>query len=284
MLTNNKHHVIFEFCYFFVAEREKNMKNKHIAVNSEMRKRIKEEMKRNGQKNADIAEYLRMEPPSFSRILNGRSSLAQEYLKMLVELWDVRSNYLLCIDNFRTDDEIYRRKGEKRTAKTNAVRELLKVIGYETEEVELLVIKPLEMAKLENIDEELAFIEPHIISDKKLWDYVKKKVYIIRDDLPLPLEPCQNTEFCFEVSGVIEKLDENCIEYLEYEIVQYIGFYSRITENGSLVGYIGSAHSFYDVITDTVESMFKSLLKASTFKIKKNHPFYTVPDNTLTFN
>lgn len=258
------------------------MKNEHVSVNSEMKKRIKDEMRRNGQKNTDIAEYLRMEPGSFSRILNGRAPLAQEYLKMLVELWDVRSNYLMCIDNYRTDDEIFKRRGEKRTAKTNAARELLKVIGFEIEEVELLVINPVEIANMEYIDEELAYLEPHIIHDKNLWETVKKKAYSIRDGERF--EIYRNLEFCFEVSDVIKKIDEGCIEYLEYEISDYVGFYSRITENGSLVGYIRNTNSLYSVITDTVESMVKSLLKSNTFEITKNLSIFTAPDNPPLFS
>ena len=263
------------------------MKKERIHVTSEIRARIKEEMKKNGLKNETVAEYLRIEPGTYSRIINDKIAMTSEHLQGLLKLFGVRENYLLCIDNYRTESDIYETKENQLTEEHRAMIRLLETFGYSFETVELLEITARDLAGFKDMDKELDFIADHVIgcSPSDLINVLNNETIN---------SPVHNV---FEMSGgLIEKYlyphdrtnrkakvltfkkgsfkvypdEEGCY----YESVFYISFHVKITKNGELLGYVKDLSDYMNVLNNSTKTLFSSLLEMDKNKYTDYRKIY----------
>lgn len=261
------------------------MKNKHVNVTPEMRDRLKAEMKRSKRinTNAKIAELLDLTTTQISRILTGRSSCALEYIERLAEEWEVRTDYLLCKDDYRTIWDIYEVMDDQLSKKNKAVLNLLDLYGYRFEIVELLKITSGDIARLKDANEELRFIK----------DYVKEEnKENIEVEIKRPHRRSDNSSYrIFELTGgilkkylwrsnvdpakckVIKVADHHAIKILPddkgvyHEIIGYVDFWTKITLNGELIGYVKHIDDYLGVLSENTNTLFNSMLKADRFKM-----------------
>ena len=268
------------------------MKKEHVNVKQKMTNRISAEMKRNKQTNEMIAERLDITPEHFSRLRNGKHKLTRDKAEILASMWGVMPDYVLGFSDCRTYEDYHLIDSAGEIALYKAVTDLLKIMGYEIDIVELLVITPGEIAAMYNPDEEIKAIEPYIIEPGELWPFVKKSAYNARRN-----EVAQYSEsvFCFEISdGYIEKEEANIdqcdsltdpIEDIIYntEIGDYINFYARITKDGELIGYAEHYRQFFKIISKNAASLFGTLLSAYSMEIVKNKDININPDSDLPF-
>lgn len=99
--------------------------------------RFKTEADRNGQYDYQVAEYLNIAPQTYSRFVRGEYPIRNEYVEKLADLWGVRKDYLLCVDDIRTNEEYYDNHYERLSKRQRVIWEALPVYGYEFEYVDL---------------------------------------------------------------------------------------------------------------------------------------------------
>lgn len=249
------------------------MKNERIHVTSEMSKRFKQEMRDHGQKGYDIAKHLCVEPGTYSRYLTGKIDLYPETLQKLSDLWGVRKNYLLCKDDIRTNGSFYSQKIADKAARDIAIMNLLKASGYNIELVELLAISPRDISEFYDMTVETEFIEPYIIGNNDLWEFVKRTARDLKAD---KLAPFSDSKFCFELSkGFIKNQIEDIKEdpetgaYPFYDIFDYVDDYARITENSALIGYVRDYRKIFNLMSKTAVSLFTAWLESYRMDIAK---------------
>ena len=256
------------------------MENKHFDVTPEIKKRIRTEMKKNEltKTNESLAYFLDLSSTQVSRILNGQSSCSSEYLDKLAKLWEVRKDYLLCNDDYRTDDDIYAIKGKKLSEKNKAVRQLLELSGYKFEMVELLSITSGDIVRLKDMDGELNFIKEYLEENSKtnielifrqlakrkanasthhifqLRGGLLKKYLFNRGADPQKYRTIQTDAGWFKILP-----DENGVCH---EIIGFISFWTRITRNNELIGYVKYLDNYLGILSENTNTLFASMLKA----------------------
>ena len=277
------------------------MKNNDKNVKPLMTYRINAEQKRLDLTNDTIAEKLGISSEHYSRLKNGngKKGFSKDKLEILCDLFGVRQNYILGIDSVRRDSEFLRDiKSDKEIEQYAAVISFMKVLGYEIEIVELLVISPLIISTFDgNVDTELDYIDPYIANNKDLWNFVKNTAHTLHKN-KAELTAFPETLFCFELSGDpfahIQELDilpdyDEDYDYDEdenydfCEIMKYVGYYARITKNGVLVGYVSEYRKIFDIIKESAKSMFETWLKVYRAEIIKNIDVNLDPNNDLPF-
>lgn len=261
------------------------MRNKHIDVTPEMRDRIKAEMKRNKQANtnAEIATILNLTPTQISRILSGKSSCDLDYIKRLAKIWGVRTDYLLCKDDYRTEWDIYEIRREQLSEKNKAVVNLLELYGYEFEMVELLKITSADIARLKDANEELRFIKDYVEGNGKTDIEVVFKRFV-------HLKSATNAYHMFELSGgllkkylcrssadlkkcKVIKVANRSLKLLPddkgvyHEIIGYVDFWTKITLNDELIGYVKNVDDYLGVLSENTNALFSSMVKADRAKM-----------------
>lgn len=287
------------------------MKDKRPTIKQRISDRISEEMKRNKQTNEVIAEQLGICPEHFSRLRSGKYKLSKDKAEKLALMWDVTPDYVLGISDCRTFEEAFQKDSSEEIAKYKAVTDLLKIMGYGIDIVELLVITPGEIAAMQDPDKEIKAIEPFIIETGELWPVVKKSAYNAWHG---QIAQYSETVFCFEVSNgyideweeheaqrekkTIEYIDklkehethcESLIDYIEEiidntEIGDYIDFYARITKDGRLIGYSKDYRSLFKIISKNAASLFGTLLSVYSNEIVKNKDINLNPSTDLPFS
>ena len=238
------------------------MESRQIPISAEMKQRIKKEMAIHGQKNRDIADYLCMQPQSFSRIICGRALCAYEYLQRLANLWGIRENYLLCKDNIRTDNEFLIKIGSERTEKNMAISNLLKAYGYNIETVYLLAVSALDLSTLYFMDDELSFISQHIVSNTELWESITERAHVMKNNRECDKELFDDEKYYFEISdALVEKIKAEEDVLLDTDILEYVDVLTRIRKDGTLVGYIEKENSILKMMSDNAAQLFDSVIK-----------------------
>lgn len=261
------------------------MRNKHVDVTPEMRDRIRSEMKRNKQTNINekIGELLNLTSTQVSRILNGKSSCALEYIEKLAKIWGVRTDYLLCEDDYRTEWDIYEVRDKQLSEKNKAVVNLLELYGYRFEMAELLKITSADIARLKDANEELLFIKNYVKGNGKTDIEVEfKKIPHRRSDT--------SSYHIYELTGGILKkylcrsgtdlkkckvieVADHTLKILPddkgvyHEIIGYVDFWTKITLNGELIGYVKYIDDYLGVLSENTNTLFNSMLKADRFKM-----------------
>lgn len=287
------------------------MKNKRPTIKQRISNRISEEMKRNKQTNEMIAEQLDISPEHFSRLRSGKYKLSKDKAEKLALMWDVTPDYILGVSDFRTFADALQKNSIEEIETYKAVTDLLKIMGYGIDIVELLVITPGEIAAMQDPDKEIKAVEPFIIETGELWPLVKKSAYNAWHG---QIAQYSDTVFCFEVSnGSIDKWEEHkaqrekisieyinkleeheahcdsLIDYIEElidntEIGDYIDFYARITKDGRLIGYSREYGSLFKIISKNAASLFGTLLSVYSNEIIKNKDINLNPSTDLPFS
>ena len=245
------------------------MKNKHYVVTSEMKKRIKNEMKRNGEKNTNISELLSIEPQSFSRILNGNSRLADDYLSDLCKHWGVRKEYLLCNDSVRTENDMFDKEVDEQYDRNKKLIDFLSTIGYEFERVYMLIISPadiIEHGKYYNIDDLCKVLLPYVQDTAQNielfidrarnmaaidYGYHEKHWFNVYPDCITKL---------YELNALNEEVQNPIVDFYD----NFLNSCYRISKNGVVVGYLklGKFLLIADILERNTENLFTSLLDA----------------------
>lgn len=110
---------------------------KKYMLSPEMRDRFKAEADKNGRYDYQVAEeYLHVTSKTYSAWMRGKNPIGEDYVKKLADLWGVRENYLLCIDDIRTDTEYYDAYHKNLSNRQRAIWEALPVYGYEFEYID----------------------------------------------------------------------------------------------------------------------------------------------------
>lgn len=254
------------------------MKKKPISVTPTMKERIRAEMKRNHQTDQDMADILYITRQQYSRIINGKYQLAPEHLNKMLSTWKIRKNYLLGIDSVRLDEEMWNVKDESHLALIRSEIEFLKTIGIREEHCELVHFKKPELIKEKesglDIDRMISFIDLYICEPRENWNRFKELLY----------DPYDNHDYYFLTNGLLmEDLTELVMDAEEsdtdlelYEMIYKFTFYaSKIVIEDRLIGYCHL--DFYNVIADTVKSLFISLMDVK----KKSRGFINFVDNSV---
>lgn len=269
------------------------MNTENKKVKPLMTYRINAEQAKHNQTNEVISEILGISPEHFSRLKNGNGKygFSKDKLKKLCNLWGVRENYLLGIDSVRKDsDYLSELTSDEEIEKYNSMIMYLKTIGFDVEIVELLVITPQQISGLDNLDKQLEYIEPHIASNKELWNFVKRTANDLRTDksgiIPMP-----DRSFSFELSGdplshVYELDIEPDYDDAEYDfcsIMDFMDYYARISLNGSLIGYTKDYRKIFTMLSENTKALFKTWLNVYRTDMLNNPDMITDSDSTLPF-
>ena len=237
------------------------MKNERIRVTSEMRDRFTEERKRHNQKQKDVAEYLNVEPGTYSRYLRGEIDLSPETLRKLCILWGVREDYLLCNDNDRTKEDIINNANDTLNEKERLFYYLLDSFGYDTDFVRFFIVSPAEMANTEYCGL-FDFIEPHIHTRRDIWEVFKNTVRDSSDYINHYSSQWFLVDHNFMDRGfsafASEKMSNDDFNF----ILNHTHVCVKISKNGKLVGYI-KRRNMYDIesilensLTNLCETLF----------------------------
>ena len=258
------------------------MKKKPIHVTPIMKERIRAEMKRNHQTDQDIADILYITRQQYSRIINGKYQLMPEHLKKMLSVWGVRENYLLGVDSFRSENEIWKKRSEERKESVAATLNLLNTLGIDFESCEMISIKLPEIQYFKrhglNIDMLISSIDPYICEPRDSWETFKNGIENIKDD-----NPAYWQEHLFITDGLFEaamnaslSLSQDSNAHWNDVIVASTGVYSKIIVDGKFIGYSRKFYEDMDIIIDTVKSLANSLID-----IEKRKPdFIVYAENT----
>ena len=78
----------------------------NTVINQDMKDRIINEIKLSGKTQKEFAEAVPIHPKYFSAILNGRKAIGMDIINRMAEILSVRPEYLLCKDEYRTENEL----------------------------------------------------------------------------------------------------------------------------------------------------------------------------------
>ena len=77
----------------------------NTVINQDMKDRIVKEIKLSGKTQKEFAEAVPIHPKYFSAILNGRKAIGMDIINRMAEILSVRPEYLLCKDEYRTENK-----------------------------------------------------------------------------------------------------------------------------------------------------------------------------------
>ena len=78
----------------------------NTVINQDMKDRIINEIKLSGKTQKEFAEAVPIHPKYFSAILNGHKAVGIDIVNRMAEILSVRPEYLLCKDEYRTEEEL----------------------------------------------------------------------------------------------------------------------------------------------------------------------------------
>lgn len=99
-------------------------RTKNDMLNKKIGLRVKILAKENGDKADALAKYLFCTKEQISRYYNGHCTISRDRISMLAKRWNVREEYLLCEDDFKTNDELYA------ISKANNIKDMQHAIAY----------------------------------------------------------------------------------------------------------------------------------------------------------
>lgn len=91
--------------------------------------RLKWLAKENGLTREELGEITGYSSGHISRFYNGKSEIPDNMAQILSELWNVRKEYILCEDDFKTDEQMYSYLNENSIKEMQAAIEYLKTLG-----------------------------------------------------------------------------------------------------------------------------------------------------------
>lgn len=97
---------------------------KNDMLNKEIGARVKILAKENGDKAEVLANCLFCTKEQISRYYNGHCTISRDRITILAKRWNIREEYLLCEDDFKTNDELYA------VLKENNIKNMQHAIDY----------------------------------------------------------------------------------------------------------------------------------------------------------
>ena len=274
---------IFASVTICIIRKENIMKKKPIRVTPIMKERMRAEMKRNHQTDQDIADILFISRQQYSRIINGKYNLAPEHLKKLLSVWGVRENYLLGIDSFRSEEDMWDKRSEARKESIVAALKLLNSVGMDFESYEMISFKlpDIQYLKKCGLDTEklVSAVDPYVCEPRDSWETFKNGIENIKDD-----NPAYWQEHLFITNGLIEAAMNASLSLAQGQgnahwndfVIASTGVYSKIIVDGKFIGYSRKFYEDMDIIIDTVKSLANSLIEIE----KRNPNFIIYAENT----
>lgn len=259
------------------------MKKKPIRVTPIMKERMRAEMKRNHQTDQDVADILYICRQQYSKILNGHYKLVPEHLKKLLSIWGVRESYLLGIDSFRTEEEMWNKRSEARKESIVAALSLLNSVGLDFESCEMISFKLPDIQHLRKcgLDTKklVSAIDPYICEPRDSWEIFKNEIESLTDD-----NPAYWQEHLFLTNGLFEAAMKAKLPLAQgRDNVHWNDFvvassqnYSKIIVDGEFIGYTRKFYEDMDIIIDTVKNLANSLIEIE----KRNPNFIIYAENT----
>ena len=98
-------------------------------LHSKMGQRLKRRAKERARTREDMAEKLNYSCGHISRFYKGTIEIPDNVAQALSELWNIRKEYILCEDDFKTDEEMYSYMNETSIKEMQAAIDYLKTLG-----------------------------------------------------------------------------------------------------------------------------------------------------------
>ena len=149
----------------------------NIRLTAEMRDRIVGEIKASGKTQKEFAALIPINDKYFSAILNGRKDIIDDILKKIAEILEVRKEYLLCQDNYRTDTELIAITGITDRLNYHTMIDFLDVLGID---VEIIPPEKIDTVYIKS-DEEIYNVDGIPIPLKQLHFHLKNKDTVTLD-------------------------------------------------------------------------------------------------------
>ena len=155
-----------------------NMKRK-IKITSEIQERIVTETKRAGYTQKELAKQIPIDSKYLSPLLNGHREMSLDIFSRISAILDVRIEYLMCIDNIRTENEYEGLCGYENIRAHNAMISFLESIGIKAKPHQIEAGKDSKV-----LEEEYYRIEgdPGIYKRVKTADQIYSPVFFFKDE------------------------------------------------------------------------------------------------------
>lgn len=113
-----------------VQNKGENMtKPKKKMLHSKMGQRLKQLAKEHNLTREDMSELINYSCGHISRFYNGTIKIPDNAAQILSNLWNIRKEFILCEDDFRTDEDIYLSLNENSVKDMQITIEYLKTLG-----------------------------------------------------------------------------------------------------------------------------------------------------------
>ena len=103
-----------------------------ITVTKEMKGRIVDETRAQGMKLKELADAISYHSKYLSNILNGHTEASSSIIYSIADALGVRIEYLLCIDNIRTENDFAELYGHENIRAHNCTLDYLNSLGVKT--------------------------------------------------------------------------------------------------------------------------------------------------------
>lgn len=117
------------FAIFSVNKGENMTDTEKKMLHSKMGQRLKKLAKEHGFTREDMAEKLNYSCGHISRFYKGTIEIPDNVAQALSKLWNIRKEYILCEDDFKTDEEMYSYMNETSIKEMQAAIDYLKTLG-----------------------------------------------------------------------------------------------------------------------------------------------------------
>lgn len=193
----------------------------------EMGKRLKQLAKEHGATREDMAEILNYSCGHISRFYSGITEIPDNVAQTLSELWNIRKEYILFEDDFKTDEEMYLYMNENSIKEMQATLAYLRTLG--------VTIRPCTVLKcsLTSLYKNLA----------QLQDYIKEsEIERLRNeyDFDLPSAEFFRTYFsqqcCVELSSPLPRTPFLELERVSKNSKQESFIYTQCSDDNNLLG------------------------------------------------
>ena len=101
-------------------------------LNKKRGERVKELLKAENMRQADLADLINFTPEHLNAILNGKRNLTADTAKAIAKIFvPVRHEWILCEDNFKTENEKIASIMQWKESPTELLEQLMQIHGYQ---------------------------------------------------------------------------------------------------------------------------------------------------------
>lgn len=239
-----------------------------------MGQRLKQLAKEHGLTREDIGEIINYSCGHISRFYNGIIEIPDSAAQILSKLWNIRPEYILCEDDFKTDEEMYLYVNESSIQDMKAAMSYLQTLGIELRPHTILSCPLTELYK-------------HF---SQLKDHIKtSEIQRLQDNynFGLPQKEFFKTYFheeCnIELSSPIPGIPFLCAEDISKTAVQEDTFFISVSDSNNPIGTNCTISLYFKVYYRNKFIRTVSLCDLQEF-IKKLDAYSKCTIETILFN